>query len=151
MDVPGFLPGTNQEHSGIIRNGAKLLYAFAEATVPKVGKAQPPALTTLLPSLSFSLLSRPQGIHTKHHSNPPYHTPTTLCFCCTVDGDYTQGLRRRVLRDVPETSSRRCQLRLACCRNSRHGQQGRGGDHLQGQQRRRPEDSRIQRKVRYCF
>lgn len=35
-DVPGFLPGTNQEHNGIIRSGAKLLYAFAEATVPKV-------------------------------------------------------------------------------------------------------------------
>ncbi len=35
-DVPGFLPGTDQEWRGIIRNGAKLLYAFAEATVPKV-------------------------------------------------------------------------------------------------------------------
>ncbi|MBW6513148.1 MAG: acyl-CoA carboxylase subunit beta [Candidatus Syntrophosphaera sp.] len=35
-DVPGFLPGTNQEHNGIIRNGAKMLYAFAEATVPKI-------------------------------------------------------------------------------------------------------------------
>jgi acetyl-CoA carboxylase carboxyltransferase component len=35
-DVPGFLPGVNQEHGGIIRNGAKLLYAFAEATVPKM-------------------------------------------------------------------------------------------------------------------
>jgi propionyl-CoA carboxylase beta chain len=35
-DVPGFLPGTGQEHGGIIRHGAKLLYAFAEATVPKV-------------------------------------------------------------------------------------------------------------------
>jgi propionyl-CoA carboxylase beta chain len=35
-DVPGFLPGTNQEHGGIIRHGAKLLFAFAEATVPKV-------------------------------------------------------------------------------------------------------------------
>ncbi len=35
-DVPGFLPGTVQEWGGIIRNGAKLLYAFAEATVPKV-------------------------------------------------------------------------------------------------------------------
>ncbi len=35
-DVPGFLPGINQEHSGIIRHGAKLLYAFAEATVPKI-------------------------------------------------------------------------------------------------------------------
>jgi propionyl-CoA carboxylase beta chain len=35
-DVPGFLPGTGQEWNGIIRHGAKLLYAFAEATVPKV-------------------------------------------------------------------------------------------------------------------
>jgi len=35
-DVPGFLPGTRQEWGGIIRHGAKLLYAFAEATVPKV-------------------------------------------------------------------------------------------------------------------
>lgn len=35
-DVPGFLPGVEQEHGGIIRHGAKLLYAFAEATVPKV-------------------------------------------------------------------------------------------------------------------
>jgi len=36
VDVPGFLPGTEQEHNGIIRHGSKLLYAFAEATVPKV-------------------------------------------------------------------------------------------------------------------
>ena len=35
-DVPGFLPGTQQEHGGIIKHGAKLLFAFAEATVPKV-------------------------------------------------------------------------------------------------------------------
>jgi propionyl-CoA carboxylase beta chain len=35
-DVPGFLPGTDQEHGGIIRHGAKLLYAYCEATVPKV-------------------------------------------------------------------------------------------------------------------
>ncbi len=35
VDVPGFLPGTSQEYSGIIRNGAKLLYAYSEATVPK--------------------------------------------------------------------------------------------------------------------
>jgi acetyl-CoA carboxylase carboxyltransferase component len=36
VDVPGFLPGTAQEYNGIIRHGAKLLYAFAEATVPKL-------------------------------------------------------------------------------------------------------------------
>lgn len=35
-DVPGFLPGVNEEHGGIIRHGAKLLYAFCEATVPKL-------------------------------------------------------------------------------------------------------------------
>jgi propionyl-CoA carboxylase beta chain len=36
VDVPGFMPGTSQEHGGIIRHGAKLIYAYAEATVPKV-------------------------------------------------------------------------------------------------------------------
>ncbi len=36
VDVPGFMPGTAQEHGGIIKHGAKLLYAYAEATVPKV-------------------------------------------------------------------------------------------------------------------
>ncbi len=36
VDVPGFLPGTAQEYGGLIRHGAKLLYAFAEATVPKI-------------------------------------------------------------------------------------------------------------------
>ena len=35
-DVPGFLPGTEQEHGGIIKHGAKLLYAYCEATVPKI-------------------------------------------------------------------------------------------------------------------
>ncbi len=35
-DVPGFMPGVTQEHDGIIRHGAKLLYAFAEATAPKL-------------------------------------------------------------------------------------------------------------------
>jgi len=36
VDVPGFLPGVNQEYGGIIKHGAKLLYAFCEATVPKI-------------------------------------------------------------------------------------------------------------------
>ena len=36
VDVPGFLPGVEQEHGGIIRSGAKLLYAYSEATVPRV-------------------------------------------------------------------------------------------------------------------
>ena len=36
IDVPGFMPGTNQEYGGIIRHGAKLIFAYAEATVPKI-------------------------------------------------------------------------------------------------------------------
>ena len=36
VDVPGYLPGTDQEHNGIIRSGAKLLFAYCEATVPKL-------------------------------------------------------------------------------------------------------------------
>ena len=36
VDVPAFLPGTAQEHNGIIRHGAKMLYAYSEATVPKI-------------------------------------------------------------------------------------------------------------------
>lgn len=36
VDVPGFLPGTDQEYGGIIRHGAKMLYAYSEATVPKI-------------------------------------------------------------------------------------------------------------------
>lgn len=36
VDVPGFLPGVNQEYGGIIRHGAKLIFAYAEATVPKL-------------------------------------------------------------------------------------------------------------------
>ncbi|MBD4652048.1 acyl-CoA carboxylase subunit beta, partial [Xanthomonas citri pv. citri] len=36
VDVPGFLPGVQQEYGGIIRHGAKMLYAYSEATVPKI-------------------------------------------------------------------------------------------------------------------
>ena len=36
VDVPGFLPGVDQEHNGIIRHGAKLLYAYCNATVPRI-------------------------------------------------------------------------------------------------------------------
>jgi hypothetical protein len=42
--VPGFLPGTAQEHGGIIRHGAKLLYAYAEATVPEGHRHHPQGL-----------------------------------------------------------------------------------------------------------
>jgi acetyl-CoA carboxylase carboxyltransferase component len=35
-DLPGYLPGVDQEHAGVIRHGAKILYAYSEATVPKI-------------------------------------------------------------------------------------------------------------------
>jgi len=48
VDVPGFLPGTDQEHDGIIRHGAKLLYAFSEASVPssRSSRGRPTAAPT---------------------------------------------------------------------------------------------------------
>ena len=36
VDLPGYLPGVDQEHAGVIRHGAKILYAYSEATVPKI-------------------------------------------------------------------------------------------------------------------
>ena len=36
MDIPGYLPGSDQEHAGVIRHGAKVLYAYSEASVPKI-------------------------------------------------------------------------------------------------------------------
>ena len=44
VDVPGFLPGTSQEYGGVIKHGAKLLYAYGEATVPKVTRDHPQGL-----------------------------------------------------------------------------------------------------------
>ena len=44
VDVPGFMPGTKQEHGGLIKHGAKLLFAFAEATVPKITADHPQGL-----------------------------------------------------------------------------------------------------------
>ena len=59
VDVPGFLPGTAQEYGGIIKHGAKLLFAFAEATVPKVTvitrKAYAGPTTSCLPSTSAAM------------------------------------------------------------------------------------------------
>ena len=65
VDVPGFLPGVSQEHNGIIKNGAKLLYAYAEATVPKItiitrkaygGAYVVMAITTYAPPYAFLVM-----------------------------------------------------------------------------------------------
>ena len=67
VDVPGFLPGTAQEHGGIIRQGAKLLYAYAECTVPKITvitrKPRRPRLPGVAPQLTANQPPRSSGFH----------------------------------------------------------------------------------------
>ena len=113
VDVPGFLPGTDQEHRGIIRNGAKLLYAYAEATVPKITV---------------------RGAHTDRclaRCTLTVSTPVLICLALPcpalprlVPGDNAQGVRRRVRRDGLEAPQGGLQLRLARRRDRRHGRQG---------------------------
>ena len=57
VDVPGFLPGIGQKHSGIICHGAKLLYAFAKATVPKITVITQKVNNTTLYHLMFPQFS----------------------------------------------------------------------------------------------
>ena len=98
VDVPGFLPGTGQEHHGIIRHGAKLLYAYAEASVPKITvitrKAYGGAYDVMSskhlrgdinyawPSAEIAVMGakgpHPAPIHPPHfpNTNPPHPHPT---------------------------------------------------------------------------
>ena len=73
VDVPGFLPGVTQEHRGIIRHGAKLLYAYAEATVPKLTVRNPHPLHHCLflcrvwrSGTTGVVFSPPPPPHTRH-------------------------------------------------------------------------------------
>jgi propionyl-CoA carboxylase beta chain len=75
VDVPGFLPGRAQEHDGIIRNGAKLLFAYAEATVPKVPPFPPPPLSSCRPLSTPARLRPPFPPHTP--PNKPSPPPST--------------------------------------------------------------------------
>ena len=63
VDVPGFMPGTNQEYGGLIKHGAKLLFAYAEATVPQVTvitrKAFGGAYDVMAPSTSAATSTTP--------------------------------------------------------------------------------------------
>ncbi len=83
VDVPGFLPGTDQEYGGIIRNGAKLLYAFCEATVPRIqvvtrkayggayvtmnSKALGADLAFAWPSAELAVMGPPSAVEILHH------------------------------------------------------------------------------------
>src|SRR5207249_2057778 len=83
VDVPGFLPGLDQEHGGIIRHGAKLLYAYCNATVPRVQlilrKAYGGAYIVMdsrsvgadLSGALEMLRSKHVGLPSRKHGNPP--------------------------------------------------------------------------------
>ena len=74
VDVPGFLPGTAQEHGGVIRHGAKLLYAYAEATVPKITVIT--RSTREMPPPIIILATTP--------SSPPRLVGLCVCTCVVV-------------------------------------------------------------------
>ena len=84
VDVPGFLPGVDQEHGGIIKHGAKLLYAFCEATVPRIHDYYPQ-----------SLRGRLRGDELKAHSLGYF-------ICVSDSGDCSDGTRWRGEHHLPK-------------------------------------------------
>ena len=112
VDVPGFLPGTGQEWNGIIRRGAKLLYAYAEATVPqdhgdhpqgvrrrvrRHGLQAPAAPTSTWPGRprrSRSWAPRARSTSSTAASSPP---PTTRTRCARRAGHRVRGHARQPL------------------------------------------------------
>uniref|UniRef100_A0A8C7R123 Propionyl-CoA carboxylase beta chain, mitochondrial n=1 Tax=Oncorhynchus mykiss TaxID=8022 RepID=A0A8C7R123_ONCMY len=114
VDVPGFLPGTSQEYGGIIRHGAKLLFAFAEATVPKITIITRKAYGGAYDVMSSKHLrgdvnyAWPSAEVAVMGAKVTQHTPSTQD-------------QAKVTQHTPE---RRCELRLAVCRGGRDGSQG---------------------------
>ena len=88
VDVPGFLPGVDQEHGGIITHGAKLLYAFCEATVPRV---------TIITRKAYG------GAYVVMSSK---HTRADVNFAYPDGGDRGDGSRRRGEHRVPQRAAR---------------------------------------------
>jgi propionyl-CoA carboxylase beta chain len=98
-DVPGFLPGTAQEHGGIIRHGAKLLYAFAEATVPKV---------TLITRKAYG--GAYCVMNSKHlRADLNLAWPTAEIAVMGADGAVNIIFRRELL-DAPDAAARKAEL-----------------------------------------
>ncbi len=98
VDVPGFLPGTAQEFGGIIRHGAKLLYAYAEATVPKVT-----VITRKAYGGAYDVMS------SKHiRGDVNYAYPQSEIAVMGPDGAVNIVFRDRIVKsdDVEETRSR---------------------------------------------
>jgi len=98
-DVPGFLPGVRQEHGGIIREGAKLLYAFAEATVPKIT-----VITRKAYGGAYCVMS------SKHlRTDVNYAYPTAEIAVMGPEGA-VNVLYRRELADAPDPAALRAEL-----------------------------------------
>jgi len=99
VDVPGFLPGVDQEHGGIIKHGAKLLYAFCESTVPRIT-----VITRKAYGGAYVVMS---SKHTRADINLAY--PTAELAVMGPDGAVNIVFRNE-LRDSDDPESRRKEL-----------------------------------------
>ncbi len=99
LDVPGYLPGTQQEHGGIIKHGAKILYAYAEATVPKVT-----LITRKAYGGAYVVMS---SKHLRADINLAY--PTAEIAVMGPEGAI-QILFRREIEEAPDPAKRRAEL-----------------------------------------
>jgi propionyl-CoA carboxylase beta chain len=99
VDVPGFLPGVDQEHGGIIKHGAKLLYAFCEATVPRVT-----IITRKAYGGAYVVMS---SKHTRADVNLAF--PTAELAVMGPDGAVSIVFRNE-LKDAPDPAARRAEL-----------------------------------------
>src|ERR1700730_5414993 len=98
VDVPGFLPGTAQEYGGIIRHGAKLLYAYVEATVPKLT-----VITRKAYGGAYDVMS---SKHVRGDMNSPY--PSSEIAVMGPDGAVSIIFRNEILRaDDPAVERKR--------------------------------------------
>ena len=99
LDVPGYLPGTQQEHGGIIKHGAKILYAYAEATVPKVT-----LITRKAYGGAYVVMS---SKHLRADINLAY--PTAEIAVMGPEGAI-QILSRKEIQEAPDPEARRAEL-----------------------------------------
>src|SRR5215211_236682 len=99
VDVPGFLPGTQQEYAGIIRHGSKLLFAFAEATVPKV---------TVITRKAYG---GAYCVMCSKHIGADFNVAWPTAEIAVMGPDAAVGLIfRRDIADAPEPDERRSEL-----------------------------------------
>ena len=145
VDVPGFLPGTDQEHGGIVRYGAKLLYAFCEATVPLVqvivrkayggayvamaSKALGADLSFAWPSARVAVMAPQGAVEVLHHreleeaADPrQLHAELTTAYAATHATPYLAAERGYVDDVIPPAATRATLVEaLAMLRSKRVG------------------------------